>query len=1209
VEFRVLGPLEVVGDRGALLLGGGHQRLVLALLLVRAPGPLSLDRLIDELWGERPPATAQHAVQVYVSALRKVLRSGGGEAAVRTSPSGYAIDVEPERVDARRFERLIDEAQRGLSEDPPRARGLFEEALALWRGAPLAEFEQSELARSEADRLVELHTLALEGVVEARLECGEHGAVIGQITGLVAANPLRERPRRLLMLALYRDGRHAEALSAYRDACAALDEIGLQPSPELRELEQAILQHDASLRPSSSEAGAGAAPTTIDAGSRAVDGKPLGEEARVFPLPPRLRETPPGGFVGRASERERLGEFFREASEGHLRLALVSGEPGIGKTRLASHAALEARSEGAIVLYGRTEEELAIPYGPWLEALTCYVAHGPEAVLRAHVESQGGELARVVPGLKKRLADVPPPRETDPDTERYLLWGAVVELLREASSGEPVVLVLDDLQWADKSTLQLLKHLVSHGQGLRALIIATYRESDLARGHPLSDALADLHREQGVERFALKGLDEQDIVEIMEQAAGHKLDEAGRGLAKELLHETDGNPFYTGELLRHLRESGAVYREDGGRWAVRGALADLGLPESIREVVGRRVERLGEETREVLSVSAVIGREFDVALLAGASERSEDELLGRLEEAVAASVLTESATVPGRFSFAHALINHTLYQDLGTTRRARLHRRVGEALEELLGAEPGAGVPALAHHWAAATTAVDLHKAVMYARMAGERALEELAPEEALRSFSQALELQAQGAEADLRERCDLLIGLGEAQRQTGDSAYRATLLEASRLASELEDADRAARAALANSRGHVSAFGQIDEERLAAMQRALELDDPPQPVRRTRLLGLQARELLYEHRPEHRRALADEALALARRAGDQRTLAEALLNAALAYWVPDTLDVRIDLVQEALDSAKAAKDPALEFWALWYAAAAHAESGLLERARTALEQGGLIATELGQPSLIWFARYIAAGWALMRGELARGEELAQEALQLGTDAGQPDAILIFATQLFSTRVYQGRGDEVATMVERSAAAYPLLEGWQAGLAWAYCWLGRQAQAAAIVEHAAGEGFDHVAWGPERALTLALYADATAQAGVTSAAMVLYELIEPWADQFVWDGIASFGHARMYLGLLADCLGWNECADEHLAFACEFHEANGLLLSAARSHLGWAEALARRGAAKQAQSHATRALELSREHGYGTIEARAAAIVDIGSLSGAAIKT
>jgi class 3 adenylate cyclase len=250
VEFRVLGSLEVAVGGGVLALGGAQQRAVLALLIVHAPEPVSLDRLIDELWGERPPATAQHAVQVYVSEIRKLLRAGKGaeEVAVRSSASGYVMEVDPERIDAWRFERLFDEAQGVLARDPSHARRAFEAALALWRGPPLADFQRSGVARREAERLEELRALAIEGLVEARIACGEHAEVIGAITGLVAASPLRERPRRLLMLALYRSGRHAEALAAYRDARAALDEIGLQPGPELRQLEEAILRHDASLR-------------------------------------------------------------------------------------------------------------------------------------------------------------------------------------------------------------------------------------------------------------------------------------------------------------------------------------------------------------------------------------------------------------------------------------------------------------------------------------------------------------------------------------------------------------------------------------------------------------------------------------------------------------------------------------------------------------------------------------------------------------------------------------------------------------------------------------------------------------------------------------------------------------------------------------------------------------------------------------------------
>ena len=283
LQYRVLGPLEVVGAGGPVALGSVQQRALLALLLVHAPEVVPVDRLIDELWGERPPATASHAVQVHVSAIRKTLNSAtaGDGLAVTRSGSGYALEVDPERVDATRFEGLVTAAQRALVDAPVTANGLFEEALGLWRGSPLAELE-FEFAVRERERLEELHAVAVEGQVEARLAYGEHREVIGTITGLVASNPLREGPRRLLMLALYRAGRHAEALAAYRDACEALDEIGLQPGPELRQLEQAILQHDEAL---SIAGGAEDTPAAQDKMLTEQSSRAVGRDQGVLPVP------------------------------------------------------------------------------------------------------------------------------------------------------------------------------------------------------------------------------------------------------------------------------------------------------------------------------------------------------------------------------------------------------------------------------------------------------------------------------------------------------------------------------------------------------------------------------------------------------------------------------------------------------------------------------------------------------------------------------------------------------------------------------------------------------------------------------------------------------------------------------------------------------------------------------------------------------------
>lgn len=935
--------------------------------------------------------------------------------------------------------------------------------------------------------------------------------------------------------------------------------------------------------------------------------EPLAEGGPSLPLPPHLQEMPPGGFVGRAVELRRLRKLQGEATEAECRLALISGEPGIGKTRLSTHTALEARFHGAVVLYGRADEELALPHGPWVEALTHYVQHAPEKLLRAHVEQHGGELTRLIPALGERLASVPAPRETDPDTERHLLFGAVVGLLREASSDEPLVLVLDDLHWADKATLLLLKHVVSRGYGMHALIIGTYRGSDLAREHPLVEVLADLHREHRVERIALEGLEEPDIVRIMERATGHELDEAGLGLSRQLYSETDGNPFYTGELLRHLIESGTLYQRVGGRWAVHGGLAELGLPQSLHEVLGRRIDRLGQGAREALSVAAVIGRDFDVELLLRVMEASDSELLELLEQAVIAAALIESPSVPGRFSFAHALINHSLYEDLGTTRRVRLHRRIGEVLEELLGSDPGARVSELAYHWGEAAV-VDLPKAISYARLAGERALRDLGPDEAIRWFQQALELQGRQPEIDPIQHCDILIGLGEAERQAGKASFRETLLEASSLAFELGDADRAAGAALANNRGVQSLFGDVDDERLAALERALELDRFANPGRCAHLISLQALELQLGPDHERRRALVDKALALARDSGDPRALANVFRLSIPALTGPDTAGLRSALVEEFTARAKEVSDPALEFWAADFEAFEKALRGELEPGEGNFGRVRALADDLGQPSLRWFALFHSACEALLRGDLAAAERFGEEALEAGGGAGQPDALMIYRTVLLPIRVYQGRAAEVVEAYElrakvnrrNPASGRPwrtnLLPVRRASIAWAYCWLGRTAQGAAIVGEAALDGFDHVPWDQTRLTVLALFADAASLGGVTDAAAVLYKLLEPFADQVVSNAASAYGHVSTYMALSAATAGWDDRADEHFAVACDLQEQNGMLLWAARAHLGWAEALARRGEHEHARSEAAHALALAREHGYRAIELRAATL-------------
>ncbi len=397
-----------------------------------------------------------------------------------------------------------------------------------------------------------------------------------------------------------------------------------------------------------------------------------GAATNDVPMPARLTARPTSGVVGRDTETTAMSDAFKRVAAGEGReVLLVSGEAGMGKTTLVADAARAAFDGGACVLFGHCEEDLATPYQLFAEALGYYVAHAPEEQLLAHVDEHGSELTRLVPALASRLPGLPPSKATDSDSERFLLFAAVVGLLAMVSQHQPVVLVLDDLQWADKASLQLLRHVTATDQPLRALVLGTYRDSELSRTHPLLETLAALHRQHGVTRIQLTGLDDTGVVALMEAAAGHALDDATVGLAHAVHRETDGNPFFVSEVLRHLTETGAIYPDANGRWVAQESLERIALPDSVREVIGVRVGRLGQDAERVLSVAAVIGRDFDVDVLSRATNTSVDAVLDILDAAAAVTLVRELADAAGHYNFAHALIQHTLYEDLGLTRRAR----------------------------------------------------------------------------------------------------------------------------------------------------------------------------------------------------------------------------------------------------------------------------------------------------------------------------------------------------------------------------------------------------------------------------------------------------------------------------------------------------------------------------------------------------------
>ena len=432
-----------------------------------------------------------------------------------------------------------------------------------------------------------------------------------------------------------------------------------------------------------------------------------------IPLPSRLAVPVQSALVGRHAEWEVLEQARKAAGAGNRQVVLVAGEPGVGKTRLTSALSKAASELGTVVLYGRCDEELGVPYQPWVEAMGHLVENLPEDLLATHVVDHGGQLVRLAPHIARRVADVPSAQASDPETERYLLFQAVTGLIGQVAAKTPVLLLLDDLHWADKPTLMLLRHLVDQSAVLPLLILGTYRDSDVSTGSALSDTLVALRRESGIERMALTGLDDAGVLALLESNAGHRLDETGVTLAHAIGRDTSGNPFFVGEILRYLSEIGTIYQRDDGRWTVRDDGDGIFLPESIREVVGQRVGRLGEDVVRVLSAASVIGRDFDLAVLARVLEAPEGDVYDQLELAQLAALVHEVTGAEDRFTFRHALVQHALEADLTARHRRQLHQRVAEVLEEACGADLGDRVGELATHWLAATTPIAPSKALL----------------------------------------------------------------------------------------------------------------------------------------------------------------------------------------------------------------------------------------------------------------------------------------------------------------------------------------------------------------------------------------------------------------------------------------------------------------------------------------------------------------
>jgi class 3 adenylate cyclase/tetratricopeptide (TPR) repeat protein len=906
----------------------------------------------------------------------------------------------------------------------------------------------------------------------------------------------------------------------------------------------------------------------------------------TIPMPPFLTDI--GRiFVGRDGELERLGQVWKEAAAGQLRVALLAGEPGVGKTRLAAELAGRVHDEGAVVLAGRCDEDLGVPYQPFVEALRHFVDHAP--VLSDRLGRYGGELARLVPELPERVPALPDRLQADPETERYRLFEAVAGWLAVASTEEPLLLVLDDLQWAAKPTLLLLRHVVRAGGG-RVLILGTYRDTELAHDHPLVDVAADLRRRGGVERLSLSGLDGVGVAALVEQASGRDLDESGAALARAVFEETEGNPFFVREILRHLAETGAVERS-GAHWATRLPVEELGIPEGVREVVGRRLARLSEDANQALRVGAVAGAEFELSVVQAASELHEDALLSALEEATRARLIIEAPDV-GRYRFAHALVRDTLYSELSAARRVAQHRRVAEALEAVHAGHLDDYLPALAHQWARASApAADTDRAVDYATRAGDRAMVQLAHDEAAAYYGQALELleAAHGVVDDVR-RQELLIRRGEAQRRAGDRTHRETLLAAAHLADARGDSDALARATLANSRGYIfTAWNVVDADKVAALESALRAVGSADSPARARLLATLALELVFDRQAEERRrAMSDEALTVARRLGDPPTIVPVLIARHLTT-MPCPVAPRVAESAELVQAAESVTDGVLRSYAWGIRYRSCLEAGDTEEADRCLARAVTLMEDLGQPGLLWTQSYFRAGREIVAGHFDEAERLIVRATELGTTTGNED-VGVAAAQGFTLRFARGtlpEGGAEALASCRPQNRAPVFDVWQAVLD---CECGRDADARAAMAKSTPRSLPRDLFWLGGMCSMATVAAALADATLAGE---VRNLLLPYADHAVTLAVIPLPAVVHHLGLAAATIGAYDEAGEWFRAAVTTHERLAAPAWLARTRLEWARMLLTRrrpGDTDRARELLNQALPVARELGLAKIE-------------------
>ena len=847
----------------------------------------------------------------------------------------------------------------------------------------------------------------------------------------------------------------------------------------------------------------------------AADASPAGSTGPVtLPLARSLRASARSMFVGRDMELARLHELWAGVCDGDRSGILIGGEPGIGKTRLASELAHAVHEQGALVLYGRCDEGLAVPYQPFVEALRPYVRTVGLDRLRAELGRLAPELGRLLP----ELAVLGEPVRADPESERFALFEAVAALIESMTREQRAVLVLDDLHWAATPTLLLLRHLIRSERPLGVLLLGTYRDTELDVGGQLAQLLADLHRDTSAQCMSVRGLDDRAIAALVEETVGQALDERAE-LARVLGAQTAGNPFFLRELLTQLAESDE-------RVIAAMTAATLKAPEGLRHVIRHRIARLSGPAEHALNVAAVAGATFSFVLL----ERVLDErpgALDALDEAVAAGLLIEAGH--GVYAFAHALVRETIYEDLGSARRMRLHRQLGETLETL--GHIAQHVDALAHHFAHAAADGQSVKAADYALAAGRSATARLGYEDAAAHYERGLEALTLAGQPQEERCCELLLALGEARWSAGElSKARQGYGQAAELAEKRDDATALAQAALGFCGPHRFEMAPAVTGPVASMlQRALAALHDEDSALRAQLMGRMAAAVAFRDVEHRRPLLARQALQMARRLADKATLADVLAS----HWAthgPDTLDESIGLAEELGHVADEIGDSRLRTLAHARLIDYLLELGDIDGVQRELDALQRLARTRSERTFKWVLGVFEANHAHLEGRLEDCATLARDAFAHRFEGHDEPAARIFMVQ----QAVSVGSDQFVETYESFARQYPEIAAWRCALAHLYAKLDRRAQARQELDALARAEFRDLPRDAHWLVSLSVLCETVVLLDDAPRAELLYELLLPYADRcVVIFALLCHGSASRSLGLLATTLSRYDEGEQH----------------------------------------------------------------------------